>query len=332
MKQVLHQLFEHKQLDRATARDVLENMSQGKYNESEIAAFLTVYLMRSITLEELAGFRDALLGLCLPVNLGGYNTIDLCGTGGDAKHTFNISTLAVFVVAGAGGHVAKHGNYGISSASGSSNVMQYFGYAFHADESRLRKEMDASGVCFLHAPLFHPALKNVAPVRRQLGVKTFFNMLGPMVNPSLPPNQLVGVFSLELARLYTYLYQQTDKKFTIVHSLDGYDEVSLTSPVKVMRDSGEQVLSAADFLAKEVVAGDLYGGSTVESAAQIFKNVLDGNGTPGQNSVVIANAALALECVGISADLGQGLAAATESLLSGKAKQKFEQLLQANQS
>ena len=196
MKTILNRLFDHKHLDRETAREVLVNLSQGRYNESEMAAFLTVYLMRSITPDELTGFRDALLELCVPVDLSAYNTIDLCGTGGDAKNTFNISTLAVFVVAGAGGYVAKHGNYGVSSASGSSNVMEYFGYRFHNDEKKLQHEIESGGVCFLHAPLFHPALKNVAPVRHRLGVKTFFNMLGPMVNPARPKNQLAGVFSL----------------------------------------------------------------------------------------------------------------------------------------
>jgi len=330
MKKVLEHLFGHKHLDRASAKEVLLNLSQGKYNETQMAAFLSVYLMRSITLEELSGFREALLELCLRVDLEGYDAIDLCGTGGDAKNTFNISTLAVFVTAGAGGRVAKHGNYGVSSASGSSNVMEYFGYTFRNDAGRLRKEIETSGVCFLHAPLFHPALKNVAPVRKQLGVKTFFNVLGPMANPSFPPNQLVGVFSLELARLYHYLYQQTKRRFAIVHSLDGYDEVSLTGPVKVIRNAGEQVMQPADFGRTLVQASDLYGGATAETAAQIFKTVISGNGTPQQNSAVIANAALALECAGIYSSLPDCLAAAEESLLSGKAQRKFELLLNAN--
>ncbi|MCK5702641.1 MAG: anthranilate phosphoribosyltransferase, partial [Cyclobacteriaceae bacterium] len=228
MKEILNRLFEYKSLDRATAKEILSNLAQGKYNHSEMAAFLTVYLMRSITVDELAGFREAMLELCVPLNFEAYDAIDLCGTGGDGKDTFNISTLASFIVAGAGQNVAKHGNNSVSSVCGSSNVLAHFGYEFTNDPDILKKSLDECGICYMHAPLFHPAMKNVAPVRRELGVKTFFNMLGPMVNPSFPKKQLTGVFSLELARLYAYLFQQTDTEFMVVYSLDGYDEVSLT--------------------------------------------------------------------------------------------------------
>ena len=243
MKKVLNYLFEHKKLTRDEAKEVLVNIANAKYNDSEISAFLTVYLMRSITTEELMGFRDALLDLCLKVDLEDYEAIDLCGTGGDNKNTFNISTTASFVVAGAGYKVAKHGNYGVSSASGSSNLLEYFGYKFTNDTSRIKKEIEENNICFLHAPLFHSAMKNVGPVRKQLGVKTFFNMLGPMINPSFPKYQMVGVFSLELARVYNYIYQQTDKEYVIIHSLDGYDEISLTGDFKVLTKDSENIYS-----------------------------------------------------------------------------------------
>ena len=236
MKQLLNRLINQENISSEEAKQVLVNISNGMYNQSQIASFLTIFMMRSITLEELKGFRDALLELCIPIDLADFNAIDLCGTGGDGKDTFNISTLSSFVTAGAGVKVAKHGNYGVSSACGSSNVMEYLGIKFSNDEDFLKHTIDKAGICVLHAPLFHPAMKNVAPIRRELGVKTFFNMLGPMVNPSFPKNQMVGVFNLELLRMYGYLYQNTDKNYSIVHALDGYDEISLTGKTKVISE------------------------------------------------------------------------------------------------
>src|SRR3989337_621749 len=243
MKKILQFLFEHKALDRQSAIEVLINISKGVYNESEIASFITVFLMRSVTIEELQGFQDALLELCVRIDLNGYPVIDIVGTGGDGKNTFNISTLACFIVAGAGHKVAKHGNYGASSISGASNVMEQLGYKFKNDQDRLKKEVDEANICFLHAPLFHPALKTVGPIRKNLGVRTFFNMLGPMVNPASPAFQLVGVYNLEMARIYNYLLQQTGKSFTIIHGLDGYDEISLTNDTKVITNQGERVMT-----------------------------------------------------------------------------------------
>src|SRR5215471_795179 len=243
MKKILQYLFEHKTLSREIAKEVLVNIGKGAYNEHEVTAFMTVYLMRSITIEELQGFREALLALCIPVDLNGYDVIDIVGTGGDGKNTFNISTLSCFIVAGAGGKVAKHGNYGASSISGASNVMEQLGYKFKNDSSRLKSEIEEANICFLHAPLFHPALKAVGPIRKNLGVRTFFNMLGPMVNPAFPKYQLVGVFSLEMARIYNYLLQQTEGTFTIIHSLDGYDEISLTNDTRVITNKGEMILT-----------------------------------------------------------------------------------------
>jgi anthranilate phosphoribosyltransferase len=284
-------------------------------------------MMRSITLEELQGFRDALLELCIAIDLSNFNTIDLCGTGGDGKNTFNISTLASFVTAGAGVKVAKHGNYGVSSASGSSNVMEALGVTFTNNEDILKHCIDKAGICVLHAPLFHPAMKNVAPIRRELGVKTFFNMLGPMVNPSFPKNQMVGVFNLELQRLYGYIYQNTDKNYSIVHALDGYDEISLTGATKVISNTSENMLHPSDLNLETLRQDDIFGGNTVDQAASIFKNIILGNGTDAQNNVVCANAGLAIATInGINHQ--QGFELAKESLASGKAKQSLELLIE----
>jgi anthranilate phosphoribosyltransferase len=305
-------------------------MAEGKYNDSEIAAFISVYLMRSITVEELTGFRDALLELCSPVDLSEFNTIDVCGTGGDEKNTFNISTLTSFVVAGAGEKVAKHGNYSVSSACGSSNVLEYFGYSFPSDADRLRREIDRYNICFLHAPLFNPAMKNVAPVRRSLRIKTFFNMLGPMVNPSFPKNQMVGVFSLDVARLYHYLYQETDKQFCIIHSLDGYDEISLTGNFRALTRQTERTFSPEDLNLSRVAPSEIYGGTTVKEAAAVFLKILEGKASVAQNDVVVANAALALYCMDESKGLETCLDRARESLESGSALATFRKLVESN--
>lgn len=317
MKETLNKLINHEILEKEDAKQILVNIAKGDYNTSQIAAFLTVYMMRSVTIEELEGFRDALLDLCLSVDLSEYNPIDLCGTGGDGKDTFNISTLASFVTAGAGVKVTKHGNYGVSSKCGSSNVMEFLGIKFSNDADFLRKSIEETGICVLHAPLFHPAMKNVAPIRRELGVKTFFNMLGPMVNPAFPKNQMVGVFNLELARMYGYLYQNTDKNFTVLHALDGYDEISLTGETKTISNGSEGILKPSDFGVSHVVATEIEGGEDVSESAQIFMNVLNGKGTEAQNNVVCANAGIAISTVR-NITPKRGFELAMESLKSGK--------------
>lgn len=329
MKQLLNRLINHEALTKQEARNVLVNISEDQYNPHEIASFLTVYMMRNITVEELEGFRDALLELCLAVDFSDYNTIDLCGTGGDGKNTFNISTLSSFVTAGAGVQVTKHGNYGVSSVSGSSNVMEHLGIVFSNDKDHLKRCLDEAGICILHAPLFHPAMKNVAPIRRALGVKTFFNMLGPMVNPAFPKNQLVGVFNLELARMYGYLYQKGTKNFTILHALDGYDEIALTGDTKTITNKSETMLSPSDFGVHAHTQADIYGGDTVAASAKIFMDVIAGKGTAAQNNVVCANAGMAIATVN---DLTpkEGFEKAKESLLSGKAMEKLNKLQQLN--
>lgn len=327
MKKILQYLFEHKTLSRDEARNVLVNIGRGVYNEHEVTAFMTVYLMRSITIEELQGFRDALFELCVKAELDGYETIDIVGTGGDGKNTFNISTLACFIVAGAGQKVAKHGNYGASSISGASNVMEQLGYKFSNDSSRLKREIEETNICFLHAPLFHPALKTVGPIRKNLAMRTFFNMLGPMANPAGPAYQLVGVYNLEMARIYNYLLQLSGKPFTIIHSLDGYDEISLTNDTRVITNKGEQIMTPEQLGKRMVSAMDISGGNSVEEAAKIFSTILKGEGTWAQNAVVLANAAMALHCTGRYKNYDDAYHAAVYSLESGKADKALRDLI-----
>ena len=331
MKKLLNTLINHETISKEEAKQVLVNISKGMYNHSQIASFLTVYMMRSITVDELEGFRDALLELCLAIDFSDYNTVDLCGTGGDGKNTFNISTLSSFVTAGAGINVTKHGNYGVSSISGSSNVLEHLGVKFSNDKDFLKKCLDQAGICVLHAPLFHPAMKNVAPIRKELVVKTFFNMLGPMVNPSKPNKQIVGVYSLELLRLYKYLYQQTDKNYSIVHALDGYDEISLTADAKMITKNSESIVNADDYKLSKLYFEDIKGGETIEESAQIFMSIISGKGTEAQQNVVCANAALAIATVDNSSVIN-AFAKAKESLQSGKALEKLQKLQQISQN
>lgn len=327
MKKILQYLFEHNTLSRSEAYEVMMNIGRGVYNEHEITSFMTVYLMRTITIAELQGFRDALLELCVPVALED-DVIDIVGTGGDGKNTFNISTLACFIVAGTGQPVAKHGNYGASSISGASNVMERMGYKFKNDTAQLKRELRETNICFMHAPLFHPALKTVAPMRKNLGVRTFFNMLGPMVNPASPAFQLVGVYNMEMARLYNYLLQETGKAFTIIHGLDGYDEISLTNDTRVITREGDSIMTPEKLGKRMVSAADISGGETAEEAADIFTRILKGKGSWAQNAVVLANAAMALHCTGKFSSYEEAYAAAVDSLDSGKAYATLEKLIQ----
>lgn len=328
MKKVLNYLFDHRTLSREDARQILVSIGRGEYNEHELSAFMTVYLMRSITLDELMGFRDALLELSVPVDFQGKQVMDVVGTGGDGKNTFNISTLSCFIIAGAGYPVAKHGNYGASSISGASNLMERIGYKFKNDQDALRRELDAANMCFLHAPFFHPALKTVGPIRKNLKVRTFFNLLGPVVNPSKPAFQLIGVYNLEIARLYNYLLQSEHSSFAIVHSLDGYDEISLTADAKVITKEGENVYHPIA-LGKMVVRPDeIYGGETVDAAVEKFLNILQGKGTDAQNAVVCSNAASGLMLTGNFSDYASAFETAKESLLAGKANLALKTLIQ----
>jgi anthranilate phosphoribosyltransferase len=296
MREILNHLFEHKTLNHTEAREILTNIAQGKYSESEIAAFMTIFLMRSITVEELSGFRDALLELCVKVDLNGFDTIDVCGTGGDGKDTINISTLTTFVIAGAGAKVAKHGNYGVSSGCGSSNILEQLGYKFTNDNDELKRLMEKSGVCYMHAPLFNPAMKNVAPVRKALKVKTFFNLIGPIVNPSFPKKQMAGVYSLEVARIYNYLFQHDKKQFAIIHSLDGYDEISLTESFRLLSNDVNKIISPEELGFERIKADEIHSAKSIPEAAQNFIDILEGKGSKAQTNVVLANSAIALQC------------------------------------
>ncbi|MFA6580369.1 MAG: anthranilate phosphoribosyltransferase [Paludibacter sp.] len=323
MKQILNQLFNHQSLSRAEAAEVMTNIAAGKYNDSQIAAFISVYLMRSIELDEVIGFRDALLQLAIPMDLSEFDALDIVGTGGDGKNTFNISTCSCFAVAGAGYKVAKHGNYGATSVSGSSNVLEYYGAKFTTDINIIKRSLDDSGFAYLHAPICNPAMKNVAPVRKGLGVRTFFNVLGPLISPVRPRYQCLGVYSLKMMRLYNYIYQNLGCEYSIVHSLDGYDEISLTDTCKVVNNKGEFVYTPEQLGFKTLKQEELWGGSTIDEAAQIFMNVLDNKATDAQRDAVIINSAFAIQTRSSYKPLEQCKAEAAESLAGGYAKKAF---------
>jgi anthranilate phosphoribosyltransferase len=326
MKKIVQYLLEHNTLTRQVAKETMLQIGKGVYNDSEIAAFVTIYLMRSITIEELEGFQEALMEMCTSITFEQTLFTDIVGTGGDGKNTFNISTLSCFVLAGAGYNVVKHGNYGVSSISGSSNVMEYLGYKFSNQNEKLQKELTETSICFLHAPLFHSALKNVADVRKNLGIRTFFNMLGPIVNPATPSHTVIGVYNLEVARYYNYFMQRNKTIFSIVHTMDGFDEISLTDDCKIITRQGEQVFSP-EYLGKRTVKNtDINGGTSIEDAAKIFMDVLKGNATWAQNAVVFSNAAIAIQNL-TEQDYSTCFQLAIESVESGKACKQFNKLI-----
>lgn len=327
MKETLERLYQGDKLTQSEAGDILLKIGNNSFSEIEIASFLTVYLMREITPAELAGFREALLQLCVAVDLSGFKTIDVCGTGGDGKNTFNISTISSFVLAGAGIKVAKHGNYGVSSPVGSSNILEHFGYRFSNDSGKLRNEVEKAGITYLHAPLFHPAMKYVAPVRRALKTKTFFNMLGPIINPASPTYQLTGVYSPKVQDLYHQVLSQTGNQYLIVHGLDGYDEIPLTGKVKVISSGNEEIITPETFGFKPIRPESLFGGNTIEEAAGIFMNVLNNQCTTEQKQVVLANSAAAIRCINPQYSWEGCVGIAGESIESGKASESFKKLI-----
>lgn len=327
MKQILNNLYRHKRLTESEAKQILIDIAAEKYNDAHLASFMTVFMMRPITVDELSGFRKALKELAVKVDFSEYNTIDIVGTGGDGKDTFNISTLTSFIVAGTGQKVAKHGNYSVSSQSGSSDMLESFGYTFTNDESTLKKHLEKANICFLHAPKFHPAMKAVGPTRKALALKTFFNMLGPLVNPSSPQNQLLGTFNLEVARLYNYILQEEGSNYGIVHALDGYDEISLTGEFKLFTKKGEQLITPEGLGQKRVSQSEIFGGKSVADAANIFKTILVGEGTAAQNSVVLTNAAMALTIIDPDTSFDTAFEEAKDSLFGGKAKKSLEILV-----
>ena len=324
MKKTLEYLFEGNKLTREQAKENLLEVGKGMHSEAEFASFLTVFKMRPITSEELAGFRDAMDDLSLRTDLSAYNAIDVVGTGGDGKNTFNISTLACFVIAGAGVNVTKHGNYAVSSTSGSSNILELLGYKFSNDPEKLKNDLDMGNFCFMHAPLFHPAMKHIAPVRRALKVQTFFNILGPMINPASPKYQLLGVNNSEVFNHYKNVYKSIDVQYMIVNSTDGYDEVSLTADTRFASSSKEGFYSPADFGFEKINPEKIFGGNSIEEAAQIFLNILEGKGSKEQNNVVNANAALGLQLVYPEKSLTDCVEMAKDSLASGNALKKLK--------
>ena len=330
MKQLLYRLFEHQYLGREEARVILQNIAEGRYNDAQIASLITVFLMRSISVEELTGFREALLDMRVPIDLAEFKPIDIVGTGGDGKNTFNISTCSCFVVAGAGYNVVKHGNYGATSVSGASNVMEQHGIKFTNNNDQLCRNMEACHITYLHAPLFNPALKAVAPVRKNLGVRSFFNMLGPLVNPAMPAYQLLGVYNLPLLRLYNYTYQESGTRFAVVHSLDGYDEISLTADFKVAMPEKEKIYSPELLGFKRCQEADLDGGSTPEEAARIFDAVLENKATEAQRNCVVINSAFAIQVICPEKSIETCIAEAKESLDSGRALATFKQYVSLN--
>lgn len=327
MKEILEYLFNHHTLSKSQAKAIMIEIAQNKFNATEVTAFVTIFLMRNITLSELQGFREALLQMAVPVDIDAKDAIDIVGTGGDGKNTINISTLASFVVAGAGQKVIKHGNYGASTLTGSSNVLEEAGYAFKKTSEDLQQDLDKANICFLHAPYFHPALQSVGALRKSLGLRTFFNLLGPLVNPAKPQFSVIGVYNLEIARIYQYLLQKENRKFMIVHGMDGYDEISLTHDSKIITKEGEEIFSTADLGFEPVASESIQAGSTIQETAEIFKNILKGKGSPQQNAVVLANAAVALFHTKKFGDYNECLILAKESLYGGKALQSFELLL-----
>ncbi|CAI8434444.1 MAG: Anthranilate phosphoribosyltransferase [Polaribacter sejongensis] len=329
MKAILNKLYNHDRLSKSEAKKILIDIAAEKYNDAHLASFMTVFMMRPITVEELSGFRDALIELSIKVDLSAYNTIDIVGTGGDGKDTFNISTLTSFIVAGTGQKVAKHGNYSVSSQSGSSDMLASFGYEFTNDENVLKQHLEKANICFLHAPKFHPAMKAVGPTRKALALKTFFNMLGPLVNPSSPKNHLLGTFNLEIARLYHYILQEEDINYGIIHALDGYDEISLTSGFKFFTKNGEQIINPEDLGQKRIQQSAIFGGNCVADAAKIFKTIIEGKGTEAQNNVVLTNAAFALKIVNEATSFDTAFEEAKDSLFGLKAKECLHTLIES---
>lgn len=328
MKEILQYLFNHNTLSRSEAKATMIEIAHNKFNDAEVTAFISVFLMRNITLNELEGFRQALLQMAVPVQIDAADALDIVGTGGDGKNTINISTLAAFVIAGAGQKVTKHGNYGASTITGSSNVLEELGYRFPSDSEKLNEDLEKANICFLHAPNFHPALQSVGALRRSLGLRTFFNLLGPLVNPAKPQFSVIGVYNLEIARIYQYLLQQDNREFAVVHGMDGYDEISLTGDTKIITKSSEEIFSTKDLGFNALTPESIQAGKTASESAKIFRDILEGNGSSEQNAVVLANAAIALHQTKKFGNYEDSLLLAQESLESGKALRSLNRLIQ----
>lgn len=327
MNKILNRLIAGEKFDSTEAEAIIINIGNGEVNPSQIAAFLMGIQQRGITVDELMGFREGMLKLAKAIDLEDFEAMDVCGTGGDGKDTFNISTTSAFVVAGAGQAVAKHGNHGVSSAVGSSTVLEYLGVKFTNDADFLRKKMETAGICYLHAPLFHPAMKYVAPIRKELGIRTFFNILGPILNPAMVKKQFTGVSDMTTFDLYKNLFLKSGASFGVVHSLDIYDEISLTSPFLLAMGEDAKTFEAIDLGFEPVLQEQLHGGAGLEDSAKIMLDILQNKGTKAQTQAVLANAAVALS-IGKGVNIDNGIALAKESLESGKAYSSFKKLVE----
>ena len=331
MKTILTRLFNHEELTVEESKQILLNISREMYSEAQIAALLTVFQMRSITVDELAGFREALMETRIPIDFAPYRPIDIVGTGGDGKNTFNISTCASFVVAGAGYKVAKHGNYGATSVSGASNVIEQHGVRFTNNPDILKRSMEECNIAYLHAQLFNPAMKFVGPVRKALGVRTLFNLLGPLVNPCQPAYQLLGVADLAQMRLYTNVFYRLGIDFAVVNSLDNYDEISLTDEFKVMTRHYERIYRPQTLGFSAVHPEELSGGACKEDAARIFDNILNNRAEAAQTQCVIVNAAFAIQVMEPEKKIEECIAIARETLESGRALKTLKKFIEINQ-
>jgi anthranilate phosphoribosyltransferase len=329
--QLIDKLINQETLTKAESSEVLNNITNGTYNDSQIVVVVTALQMRSITADELNGFRDALLDMATKINLSVADCIDVCGTGGDGKNTFNISTITAFVLAAGGYKVVKHGNYGVSSFCGSSTMLEHLGYKFSTNEVNLQEQLDTNNICFLHAPLFHPCLKRVSTIRKELGIRTFFNFLGPLVNPIQPNLQLAGVFNLKIARLYKDILTNERKAFSIVHSIDGYDEVSLTAPIKLFSETSEQLIYPEELTEQRISEDDLFGGYTILESEKIFRAIVEGKGNTIQNEVIKINTALGIKCFKPELSIREAQQEAEDILKSGKVVQIVENVIKISQ-
>lgn len=327
MQKVLNKLIKQETLSEDQAFQLLVGIAEDQYDPYEVTGIIVALQTRILTLEELAGFRSALLSLAEKPAIDGTNAIDLCGTGGDGKNTFNISTTTALVLAGMGYKVIKHGNYGVSSLCGSSNVLEALGYEFTKDEAVLNDSLAKHNICFLHAPLFHPAMKKVAPIRKALGIPTFFNIMGPLVNPVQPDFQLTGTFNLAIARMYSHLLNQHRKHYKVVYAMDGYDEISLTGDTRIFGKHIDQVVNASHINEEQISPDAIKGGDTTIASANIITSILKGKGTKSQNTVIAYNTAHALQLFHPEKEVAKLYTEVYDYLKSGEGILHFNQLI-----
>ncbi len=326
MKEILEKLSTHSKLTEKEAYDFIVSLGEQTLNSTQLVACMSFLIKRPVSVEELTGFKNALLDLIIKVNLD-KEAIDVCGTGGDQKNTFNVSTLSAIVLAASGIPVAKHGNHGASSVSGSSDILKYLGYNFKVTSEELNRDLNKHNICFIHAPLFHPTLKHVAIQRKELGIRTFFNLLGPLVNPAKVKYKYIGVYNQEVARLYNYVLQSENSNYNIVHALDGYDEISLTGTFKCIGNGSEKLYEPSDLGFNTLSEHELFGGDTIEEAGKIFLNVLNNSATKAQTDVVVVNSAFAMNVYTPQKSIEDCISICKETIESKKANELFKNLI-----